>query len=76
MVESIGGIFQELTSCGFKPKLQKMENEASAALKSYFTENDMTYQSAPPTPPTVTGATLLSVPSGLSRNTLWQACHQ
>jgi hypothetical protein len=41
-------IFQELTSHGFKPKLQKMENEASSALKSYFTENDMTYQLLPP----------------------------
>jgi hypothetical protein len=41
-------IFQELTSRGFKPKLQTMENEASSALKSYFTENDMTCQLVPP----------------------------
>jgi hypothetical protein len=36
------------TSRGFKPKLQTMDNEASSALKSYFTEIDMTYQSPPP----------------------------
>jgi hypothetical protein len=43
-----GGIFQELMSRVFKPKLQTMDNEASGALKSYFTENDMTYQLVPP----------------------------
>jgi hypothetical protein len=43
-----GGIFQELTSRGFTPKLQTMDIEYSAALKSYFTENDMTYQLVPP----------------------------
>jgi hypothetical protein len=46
-LKAFGEIFQELESRGFKPKLQKMENEASAALKSYFTENDMTYQLVP-----------------------------
>jgi hypothetical protein len=46
--KAFGGIFQELTSCGFNPKLQIMYNEASAALKSYFTENDMPYQLVPP----------------------------
>jgi hypothetical protein len=30
---AFGGIFQELTSRRFKPKLQKMDNEESAALK-------------------------------------------
>jgi hypothetical protein len=47
-LKAFDGIFQELTSRGFKPKIQTMENEASAALKSYFTENDMTYQLVPP----------------------------
>jgi hypothetical protein len=47
-LKEFGGIFQELTSRGFKPKLQTMDNESSAALKSYFTENDITYQLAPP----------------------------
>jgi hypothetical protein len=47
-LKSFFGIFQDLTSRGFKPKLQTMENEASAALKSNFTENDMTYQLVSP----------------------------
>jgi hypothetical protein len=47
-LKAFGGIFQELTSRGFKPKLQTMDKEASAALKIYFTENDMTYQLVPP----------------------------
>jgi hypothetical protein len=72
-LKAFGGILQELASCGFNPKLQTMDNEASAALNIYFTENDMTYQLEPHT---VTGATLLSVPSELSRNTLWHAWHQ
>jgi hypothetical protein len=36
-LKAFGGIFQELTSWGFKPKLQTMDNYTSAALKSYFT---------------------------------------
>jgi hypothetical protein len=32
----------------FKPKLQTIDNEASAALKSYFTEKEMNYQLVPP----------------------------
>jgi hypothetical protein len=47
-LKAFGQIFQELTSRGFKPKLQTMDNEASAALQGYFTENDMTYQLVPP----------------------------
>jgi hypothetical protein len=47
-LKSCGGIFQELTTSVFKKKLQTMDNEASAALKSYFTENDTTYQLVPP----------------------------
>jgi hypothetical protein len=47
-LKAFGGIFQELTSRGLKPKLQTMDNEASAGLKKYFTENDMTYQLVPP----------------------------
>jgi hypothetical protein len=31
----------------FKPKLQTLGNEASAALKSYFAENDVDYQLVP-----------------------------
>jgi hypothetical protein len=47
-LKSYGGIHQELRSKGFKPKLQTLDNEASAALKSYFTENDVEYQLVPP----------------------------
>jgi hypothetical protein len=47
-LKSFGGIFQELTASVFKPKLQTMDNEASKALKSYFMENDTTYQLVPP----------------------------
>jgi hypothetical protein len=39
---------QELTVKGFKPKLQTLDNEASAALKNFFTVNDITYQLMPP----------------------------
>jgi hypothetical protein len=48
MVESLWKINQELTARGFKPKLQTLDNEASAALKSYFTENDVEFQLVPP----------------------------
>jgi hypothetical protein len=37
-----------MTAKGFKPKLQTMDNEASAALKTYFTEKEMNYQLVPP----------------------------
>jgi hypothetical protein len=40
-------IHQELTSRGFKPKLQTLYNEASSAL-IFFTENDVEYQLVPP----------------------------
>jgi hypothetical protein len=46
-VRAFGEVCQELTSRGFKPKLQTMDNEASASLKNYFTEQDMTYQLVP-----------------------------
>jgi hypothetical protein len=41
-------IHQELTSMGFKPKLQTLDNEASAALKSFFTTNEVEYKLVPP----------------------------
>jgi hypothetical protein len=47
-LKAYGGIHQELTSKWFKPKLQTLDNETSAALKSYFTENDVDYQLVPP----------------------------
>jgi hypothetical protein len=41
-------IHQELTVKGFKPKLQTLDNEALAALKRFFTANDVEYQLVPP----------------------------
>jgi hypothetical protein len=37
-VRDLGIVFDEMPSKGFKPKLQTMNNEASAAFKNYFTE--------------------------------------
>jgi hypothetical protein len=47
-VKAYDTIHQELTVKGFKPKLQTLDNEASAALKHYFTANDVDYQLVPP----------------------------
>jgi hypothetical protein len=41
-------IHQERTAKGFKPKLQTLDNEASVALKHFFTANDVEYQLVPP----------------------------
>jgi hypothetical protein len=41
-------IHQELTVKGFKPKIQTLDNEASAALKFFSTANDVEYQLVPP----------------------------
>jgi hypothetical protein len=68
-LKAFGEIFQELTSRGFKPKLQTIDNEASAALKSYFPENDTTYQLSPPHCHR-RNATLCGSPSALSRNNI------
>jgi hypothetical protein len=47
-VKAHDSIHQELTVKGFKPKLQTLDNEASAALKNFFTFNDIAYQLVPP----------------------------
>jgi hypothetical protein len=47
-VKAYDRVHQKLTVKGFKPNLQTLNNEASAALKNYFTVNDITYQSVPP----------------------------
>jgi hypothetical protein len=47
-VKAYDYIHQELTTKGFKPKLQTLDNEASAALKNFFTTNDVEYQLVPP----------------------------
>jgi hypothetical protein len=41
-------VHQELSVKGFKPKLQTLDNEASTALKNYFTVNNIAYQLVPP----------------------------
>jgi hypothetical protein len=46
-VKAYDHIHQELTAKGFKPKLQTLDNEASAALKHFFTANDVEYQLVP-----------------------------
>jgi hypothetical protein len=63
-VKSYDTIHQELTVNGFKPKLQTLDNEASAALKNFSTANDVEYQLAPPHC------------HKLSKNTLWQGSPQ
>jgi hypothetical protein len=47
-VKAYESIHQELTVKGFKPKLQTLDNEASTALKNFFTVNDIAYQLVPP----------------------------
>jgi hypothetical protein len=47
-VKAYDSIHQELTVKGYKPKLQTLDNEASAALKNFFTVNDIAYQLVPP----------------------------
>jgi hypothetical protein len=41
-------IHQDITVKRFKPKLQTLDNEASTALKNFFTVNDIAYQLLPP----------------------------
>jgi hypothetical protein len=47
-VKAYDTVHQELTANDFKPKLQTLDNEASAALKNFFTVNDIAYQLVPP----------------------------
>jgi hypothetical protein len=47
-VKAYDSIHQELTVKGFKPILQTLDNEASTALKNFFTVNDIAYQLVPP----------------------------
>jgi hypothetical protein len=47
-VKAYAIVHQELTIKGFKPKLQPLDNEASADLKNYFTVNHIAYQLVPP----------------------------
>jgi hypothetical protein len=47
-VRAFDVVFDKMTAKGFKPTLQTMDNEASAALKNYFTEKEMSYKLVPP----------------------------
>jgi hypothetical protein len=47
-MKSRSSVNQELTVKGFKPKLQTLDNEASAALNNFFTVNDIAYHLVPP----------------------------
>jgi hypothetical protein len=47
-VKAYDTVHQELTVKGLKPKIQTLNNEASAALKNFFTINDIDYQLVPP----------------------------
>jgi hypothetical protein len=47
-VKAYDSVHQELTVNGFKPKLQTLDNDASTALKNFFTANDIAYQLVPP----------------------------
>jgi hypothetical protein len=47
-VKAYDSIHQELSVKGFKPKLQTLDNEASTALKNFFTANNIVYQLVPP----------------------------
>jgi hypothetical protein len=47
-VKAYDSIHQELTVKGLKPKLQTLDNEASTALKNFFTVNNIAYQLVPP----------------------------
>jgi hypothetical protein len=47
-VKSYDSIHQELSVKGVKPKLQTLDNEALAALKNFFTVNNIAYGLVPP----------------------------
>jgi hypothetical protein len=72
-VKAYDTIHQELTFKGFKPKLQTLDNEASAALKNVspqMTWSTNWYR------PTAIAAMLLNAPCKLSKNTFWQGYPQ
>jgi hypothetical protein len=71
-VKAYDTIHQELTLKGFKPKLQTLDNEASAALKIF--SPPMTW-STNCCRLTAIAEMPLNAPSGLSKSTLWQGSH-
>jgi hypothetical protein len=47
-IRAYSKIYDELTSKGLKPKFQRMDNEASTALKHFLHSNDIQFQLVPP----------------------------
>ena len=48
MLRAYDTIIALLSAKGLKPKLQRLDNEASKALQKYLTSHDIDYQLAPP----------------------------
>jgi hypothetical protein len=48
MVRAFDFLIQSLILRGLKPHLQRLDNEASLALRNYITQQGITYQLAPP----------------------------
>jgi hypothetical protein len=48
MVQAYNKLIQELVDHGFKPRLQRLENECSSALHSLLNQHDIQFQLAPP----------------------------
>jgi hypothetical protein len=72
-VKAYDHIHQELTVKGFKPRLQTLDIEASAALKSFSTTNK---RSTNWCRPAATAVIPLNAPFELLKNTLWPVSPQ
>jgi hypothetical protein len=48
MVRAYDKLIQELVDHGFKPRLQRLDNECSSALRSLLNQHDIQFQLAPP----------------------------
>jgi hypothetical protein len=48
MVRAYNKLIQELVDRGFKPRLQRLDNECSSALRSLLNQHDIQFQLAPP----------------------------
>jgi hypothetical protein len=48
LLEAFQGLEQELVARGLKPKMMKLDNEASKLLKTYLRQQDITLQVVPP----------------------------
>jgi hypothetical protein len=48
MVRTYNKLIQELVDHGFRPRLQRLDNECSSALRSLLNQHDIQFQLAPP----------------------------